>query len=312
MHVPATIGDYTDFYAGINHAVNVGSLFRPDNPLLPNYKYVPIGYHGRASSIGVSGQEFRRPMGQLKAPDETVPVFQPVKRLDYELELGIWVGEGNALGQPIPIDQAASHIAGLSLLNDWSARDIQTWEYQPLGPFLAKNFASTISPWIVTSDALAPYRIAQPPRPEGDPKLLPHLWDEDDQNRGAFSIELEVAIETEKMRAAGAKPEPIGCTEAKNLYWTLAQLVTHHASNGCNLMPGDLLGTGTISGTDRQSFGSLLEITEGGKHPMTFKNGETRSFLLDGDAVVMTARAQVPGYVQIGFGECRATILPAG
>jgi fumarylacetoacetase len=311
MHLPCAIGDYTDFYVGIHHANNVGRQFRPDNPLLPNYKYVPIGYHGRASSIRVSGVDVIRPSGQRKPPDADVPTYGPSQRLDYELELGIWVGQGNPLGRPIAIGEAAAHIAGLSLLNDWSARDLQAWEYQPLGPFLAKNFHTSVSPWVVTAEALAPYRVAQPPRPEGDPAPLPYLLDAEDQANGALSLELEVTLTTEKMRGAGEAPQRLSVGPATNMYWTIAQIVTHHASNGCNLQPGDLLGTGTISASDPSGFGSLLELSQGGKAPITLRGGEARTFLEDGDEVTLTARATAPGRAPIGFGSASARILPA-
>ena len=308
LHMPFAIGDYTDFYTGIHHAENVGRQFRPDNPLLPNYKYVPIGYHGRASSVRPSGGEVVRPHGQRKAPDADAPVFGPSQRLDYELEMAIWVGEGNALGEPVPIAEAGRHIAGLSILNDWSARDLQAWEYQPLGPFLAKNFHSTVSPWLVTSAALAPFRIAQPGRPEGDPTPLPYLSDAQDQASGAYAVVMEVHLSTAAMRKAGAAPVRLSRGPMTAMYWTAAQLVTHHTANGCNLQPGDLLGTGTLSGPERESFGSLLELSQGGKTPIELPNGETRSFLEDGDEIIMTARAEAEGRRSIGFGECRARI----
>jgi len=312
LHLPTRIGDYTDFYAGIHHAVTVGKLFRPDNPLLPNYKHVPIGYHGRASSIRPSGAPVIRPKGQTKAPDAEAPSFGPSKRLDFELELGIWIGPGNDLGQPIDIAQAADHIAGYCLLNDWSARDFQAWEYQPLGPFLAKNFMTTISPWIITPEALAPFHLAQAPRPEGDPKPLPYLWDAADQAAGALKLSLEVLIETAGMRAQNLPPFALSRSEARHMYWTPSQLLTHHASNGCNLQTGDLLGTGTISGPAPDSAGSLLELSEGGKKPVTLPSNETRSFLEDGDALILRAYAEADGFVRIGFGDCRGRILPAG
>ena len=311
MHLPARIGGYTDFYAGINHARTVGALFRPDNPLLPNYKYVPIGYHGRASSVRLSGVAVRRPNGQRLEPGDTVPRFGPASRLDFELELGIWIGPGNELGEPIPIDRAAEHIAGFCLLNDWSARDLQAWEYQPLGPFLAKNFATTISPWIITPEAMAPFRARQPARPEGDPAPLPYLWDDRDQAEGAIDLTLHVALSTARMRAEGLPPHPLSHGNALDLYWTAAQLVAHHASNGCNLEAGDLLGTGTISGPSAGQMGSLLEIIAGGKQPIELANGEIRRFLQDGDEIIMAARAIREGAVPIGFGTCRAVILPA-
>jgi len=311
LHLPARIGDYTDFYAGIHHAVTVGKLFRPDNPLLPNYKHVPIGYHGRASSIRPSATPVVRPKGQTKAPDAETPSFGPSQRLDFELELGIWVGPGNDLGQPIAIADAPDHIAGYCLLNDWSARDFQAWEYQPLGPFLAKNFMTTISPWIITPEALAPFRMAQAPRPEGDPKPLPYLWDEADQSNGALKLSLDVLIQTNEMRAQNLPPHTLSHSEARHLYWTPAQLVAHHASNGCSLQTGDLLGTGTISGPRPDSSGSLLELSEGGKKPVSLPSNETRTFLEDGDALILRARAEADGCVSIGFGECRGRILPA-
>lgn len=311
LHLPATIGDYTDFYVGIHHANNVGRQFRPDNPLLPNYKHVPIGYHGRASSIRPSGVPLVRPNGQRKAPDADAPVFGPTVRLDYELEMGVWIGEGNALGSPIPIAQASRHVAGLCLLNDWSSRDFQAWEYQPLGPFLAKNFHSTISPWIVTREALAPFHVAQPARPDGDPFPLPYLSDADDQAHGALAITLEVLLSSAAMRERRMAPFRLSCGPATNMYWTIGQIVTHHASNGCNLNPGDLLGTGTISAPTREGFGSLLELTNGGRDPITLPTGETRTFLEDGDEVMLRATASAEGFTSIGFGECRAVILPA-
>ncbi|WP_420140495.1 fumarylacetoacetase [Sphingomonas sp.] len=311
MHLPATIGDYTDFYVGIHHATNVGRQFRPDNPLLPNYKYVPIGYHGRASSVRPSGEAVVRPNGQRKAPDADAPTFGPSRRLDYELEVGVWVGPGNALGQPSPIDRAAGHVAGFCLLNDWSARDLQAWEYQPLGPFLAKNFHTTISPWVVTAEALAPFRRAQPARPPGDPAPLPYLLGEEDQAHGALAIELEVQIRSAAMRERGIAPMSLSRGPATNMYWTVAQIVTHHASNGCNLRPGDLIGTGTISAPKPGGYGSLLEIGEGGRSPVTLPTGETRAFVEDGDEILLSATARAEGYVSIGFGPCRATIAPA-
>ncbi|MFZ3483526.1 fumarylacetoacetase [Sphingomonas sp. 3-13AW] len=311
LHLPATVGDYTDFYVGIHHATNVGKVFRPDNPLLPNYKYVPIGYHGRASSVRVSGTPLVRPLGQLKAPDAETPVRAPTRRLDFELEMGVWIGTGNALGETIPIAGAADHVAGLSLLNDWSARDIQAWEYQPLGPFLAKNFLTTVSPWIVTAEALAPFRTAQPGRPEGDPAPLPYLLDADDQASGAFAITLEVSLSSEAMRAAGMAPVRLSRSAATHMYWTIAQMVTHHASNGCDLRPGDLLGTGTISAPARDGFGSLLELTRAGAEPITLPTGELRSFLEDGDELTLAGRAEATGYRSIGFGPCTGVVLPA-
>jgi len=309
--LPAQIGDYTDFYAGIHHALNVGRQFRPDNPLLPNYKHVPIGYHGRASSVRASGAPVRRPLGQRLPPGASQPEFGPSQRLDIELELGVWIGQANTLGEPLTLETADAAIAGLCLLNDWSARDLQAWEYQPLGPFLAKNFLTTVSPWIVTAEALAPFRRPQPGRPEGDPRPLPHLWSAADQANGAYSIELEVLISTRAMRAAGLAPQSISRSAAEHLYWTLAQLATHHASNGCELRPGDLLGTGTISTPDDGGLGSLLEITRGGAQPLTLESGEQRRFLEDGDEIHLRGRAQAPGRVSIGFGACVGRIEAA-
>ena len=311
LSLPARIGDYTDFYAGIQHALNIGSLLRPDNPLLPNYKHIPIGYNGRTSSVRPSGEPFPRPNGQRKRPDEAVPGFGPCRNLDYELELGIWIGPGNAQGSAIPIDEADDRIAGFCLLNDWSARDIQAWEYQPLGPFLSKGFATTISPWIVTPEARAPCRKAQAPRPESDPAALPYLSPADAEAPHALDIRLEVFIETASMRAAGLPPHRLSLGSTRDLYWTPAQFVAHHSSNGCNLEPGDLFGSGTISGRDPGSFGSLMEITRGGREPIALSNGESRTYLVDGDAILMRASARREGFAAIGFGECRAEVLPA-
>lgn len=310
MAVPCRIADYTDFYTGIHHATAVGKLFRPDNPLLPNYKWVPIGYHGRSSSIGVSGGTVRRPLGQLKALDAEAPLFGPCKRLDYELELGLFVAGGNALGQPIAMAEAEQHMFGLSLLNDWSARDLQAWEYQPLGPFLAKNFASTISPWIVTMEALEPYRLPFA-RPEGDPQPLPYLDSLANRAGGNYGIELEVWLQTATMRAAGQPAVRLMRSNFKYAYWTLAQMLTHHASNGCNLQPGDLLGTGTQSGPEAGEGGSLLELSQGGKQAISLPNGETRTFLQDGDTVILRGFAQAAGARRIGFGDCAATVAAA-
>ena len=311
MAVPCRIGDYTDFYTGIHHATTIGKLFRPDQPLMPNYKWVPIGYHGRASSIGVSGQVFKRPHGQTKAPDAATPSFGPSKRLDYELELGFLIGRGNELGAPIAIAEAEQHLFGVTLLNDWSARDLQAWEYQPLGPFLAKNFASTLSPWIVTMEALAPFR-AKFERPAGDPQPMPYLDSPANREQGALAITLEVWLQTAKMRDAGEPATRLtrgNTTQAA--YWTAAQLVTHHTVNGCNLQPGDLLGSGTLSGPALEEAGSLLEITLGGKQPMTLPNGETRTFLADGDTLTLRGYCERDGAVRIGLGEVSGTVLPA-
>ena len=309
MQLPVQIGDYTDFYASIHHATRVGKLFRPDNPLPPNYKYVPIGYHGRASSIVVSGAEIRRPSGQTKPPSATEPVFGPARSLDYELEMGIFIGQGNPLGRSIPIDQAEQHIFGFCLVNDWSARDIQSWEYQPLGPFLAKSFATTISPWIVPAEALAPYRIPAAERPAGDPAPLPYLASSP-ESRDAFDVTLEVYLQTEQMRQAGIRPVRISRGNLRGLYWTPAQLLAHHSSNGCNLRTGDLLATGTISGPEEGSEGCLLEMKHRAE-PVRLPGGEVRIFLEDGDQVTFRAYAFREGLPRIGFGECVGSIVGA-
>ncbi|NMN06565.1 fumarylacetoacetase [Novosphingobium sp. SG919] len=309
LHLPFAIGDYTDFYVGIHHATAIGKLFRPDNPLLPNYKHVPIGYHGRASSVRVSGTPVTRPWGQLKAPDAPAPVHAPCRRLDHELELGLWIAGDNALGEPVPIDTAWDRIGGLCLLNDWSARDIQAWEYQPLGPFLAKNFATTVSPWVITAQALAPFRMAAAPRPDGDPQPLPYLRE---GGEGALSITLETTLHTAAMRAAGLAPHRLSQGNAFDaMYWTPAQIVAHHASNGCDLHAGDLLGTGTLSGPTPDSAGSLMELSQGGKAPLALPGGETRTFLEDGDELALHARAERDGYATIGFGPCVGRIAAA-
>ena len=308
--LPAHIGDYTDFYTSVYHATNIGRQFRPDNPLLPNYKWVPIGYHGRASSIVISGQSFPRPAGQLMPPGAQSPTLAPCKRMDYELEMGIFVGSGNALGARIGIDDAESHVFGLCLLNDWSARDIQGWEYQPLGPFLSKNFASTISPWIVTLEALAPYR-QRFTRANDDPQPLPYLDSAALRSEGAFDIQLEVLIETALMREQRSAPHRICLTSYRHAYWTISQLVAHHTVNGCNLQPGDLLGTGTLSGPTESEAGALIELTHGGKLPITLPNGESRAFLADGDSITLRAHCEKPGAPRVGFGACTGTVLPA-
>lgn len=311
MHLPARIGDYTDFYVGIEHAKNVGKLFRPDNPLLPNYKYVPIGYHGRASTIRPSGVEVQRPNGQILPAGESKPVFGPSSRLDYELEIGVWVSKGNRFGEPVSISNASEHIAGLCLLNDWSARDVQAWEYQPLGPFLSKSFITTISPWVVTLEALEPFRRPQPKRPSVDPEPLAYLLGEADQAQGAFDIELEVLIQSERMRREGLEPQRLTLSNALSMYWTIAQMLTHHTVNGCQMQAGDLMGSGTLSGAEPGEFGSLLEITEGGKKPVVLSSGEERRFLEDGDEIFLKARCSRPGMASIGFGECRGKIIKA-
>ena len=313
MHLPCVVGDYTDFYVGIHHATNVGKQFRPDNPLLPNYKYVPIGYHGRASSVRVSGEPVTRPNGQRKAPDADAPEYGPSRRLDYELELGIWIGAGNELGCPIGIGEAADHIAGYCLLNDWSARDIQAWEYQPLGPFLAKNFLTSVSAWVVSPEALAPFRKPMPPRPAGDPQPLPYLDDPADRENGGLAIQLEVTLTTEQMRRQGLAPHVLsrGSADAA-MYWSAAQIVAHHSANGCNLQPGDLIGTGTLSTESDGGLGSLLEISRGGKEPIELPSGEARSFLEDGDEITLRAWCEGDGAPRIGFGECLGRVVEAG
>jgi fumarylacetoacetase len=309
LHLPAQVGDYTDFFAGIHHARKGGQISRPDNPLMPNYKYVPVAYHSRASSVRPSGEDVRRPNGQRKLPNEAMPTFGPCRNLDYELELGVWIGHGNRQDEAIPIGQAAQHIAGFCLLNDWSARDIQSWESQPLGPFLGKSFRTSVSPWIITSEALEPFRIAQPARPDGDPAPLSHLLDAADQAHGALDIDCEVFLSTPATRAASVEPHRMCRSNTRELYWTVAQMVAHHASNGCNLRPGDLFGSGTISGTDATSIGCLLEMTFGGRDSITLTNGETRRYLEDDDEVIFRAHCRRPGAVTIGLGECRGRVV---
>ena len=311
LGLPCEVGDYTDFYVGIHHATEIGRQFRPDNPLLPNYKWVPIGYHGRASTLQASGSSFHRPLGQVKAPDAAQPVLAPCARLDIELELGIFIGQPNAQGVPVPMQSAEDHVFGITLFNDWSARDIQAWEYQPLGPFLSKSFASTVSPWMVTMEALEPFR--QPfRRPEGDPDPLPYLDSADNRARGAIAIQMEVVLQTARMAREGHAGDVISRSSfAEAAYWTVAQLVAHHTVNGCALRAGDLFGSGTLSGPTREQSGSLLELTTGGKNRITLSNGETRGFLEDGDTVVLRAYCEGEGARRIGFGECRGTVLPS-
>jgi fumarylacetoacetase len=307
--LPATVGDYTDFYSSLHHAAAVGRLFRPDNPLLPNYKWIPIAYHGRASSIVVSGFEFHRPMGQIVPPGADRPLVAAAERLDYELELGIFIGKSNQLGQPVPIERAEDAVFGLCLLNDWSARDVQAWEYQPLGPFLAKNFVTTISPWIVTLEALAPFRLPWT-RASSDPQPLPYLDCAALRCAGAIDIQLEAYLQSDRMRAAGIDPQRLSHSSFRHAYWTLSQMVAHHTVNGCNLVAGDLLGTGTQSGPAREASGSLLELTLGSKQPITLTSGETRTFLADGDRVILRGWCERSGCVRIGFGEVAGTVLP--
>lgn len=305
------IPNYTDFYCSIFHATNVGSMFRPDNPLLPNYKYVPIGYHGRASSIVVSGTDIKRPKGQNRSDAEKPPVYVPCRNLDYEMEVGFFVGRGNGLGQTVPIDEAEEHIFGLCLVNDWSARDIQAWEYQPLGPFLAKNFATSISPFVVTMEALAPFRTAAFTRPEGDPAPLDYLASDETEKQGGIDINLEVYIASQKMRDENIAPMLVSRSNMKDLYWTIGQMLAHHASNGCNLQTGDLMATGTVSGREKSERGCLLEMTWRGSEPIELPTGEQRRFLEDGDEVIMKGYCEREGFRRIGFGECRGIITPA-
>jgi fumarylacetoacetase len=311
LGLPASIGDYTDFYASVFHATRVGRLFRPDSPLLPNYKFVPIGYHGRASSIVASGTPIRRPWGQVRGSDQSGPEFRPTRALDYELEVGLLIGAGNVLGEPVSLDEADDHLFGLCLLNDWSARDIQAWEYQPLGPFLAKNFATTLSPWVVTLEALAPFRCAAFARAAGDPRPLPYLSSAANAAIGAIDVQLEVTIQSSRMRQHGVEPMRVSRSSLRTLYWTPAQLVAHHTSNGCNLQPGDVLGTGTVSGDDDHARGCLLELTANGREPLKLSEEETRSYLEDGDEVTLRACCERERFVRIGFGRCSGSVLPA-
>ncbi len=309
--VPASIGDYSDFFASIYHATNAGGMFRPDMPLLPNYKYVPIAYHGRASSIVASGTPVRRPVGQSKAADADAPALGPSRRLDYELELGVFIGEGNPLGRPIPLAQAEQHVFGMCLVNDWSARDIQAWEYQPLGPFLGKSFATTVSPWVVTLEALAPFRGPPPARSAGDPQPLSYLRTDDDATWGAIDISAQLAVSSRKMKNQRVAPHVLARTSSKHLYWTIFQMLAHHTVNGCNLRPGDLFATGTVSGPTRVELGSLLELTKNGTQPFSLPGGETRTFLEDGDEVILSAQCRREGFRSIGFGEARGIVMPA-
>lgn len=309
MRLPAEVGDYTDFYASIHHATNVGRMMRPDQPLLPNYHWVPIGYHGRASSLVASGTPVRRPSGQTMSADAEAPAFGPSRRLDFELEVGLFVGSGNALGTAIPISEAGEHLFGVCLLNDWSARDVQAWEYQPLGPFLSKSFATSISPWVVTTDAVAPFRVPARARAGGEPSPLPYLADADDQRLGAIDLVLEVWLSSRRMREEGVGPTRVSRSRFRDMYWTPAQLLAHHASNGCNLRPGDLLGSGTVSGAAPDARGCLLELTWRGTEPVRLRDGETRRFLEDGDEVIFRGACEAPGTVRIGLGECRGVVF---
>lgn len=307
---PCTIPDYTDFYASVHHATNIGVLFRPDNPLLPNYKWIPIGYHGRSSSIGVSGQTFPRPKGQTKAPDAEAPTFGPCKRLDFELEMGIIVGQGTELGSSLEIDEAEDHVFGMCLFNDWSARDIQAWEYQPLGPFLAKNFASTMSPWLVTMEALAPYR-ADFAHPADDPQPMDYLTSTQNSKKGGLDIKLEVLLHTQAMKSENSPSHSLATSNMKYSYWTVAQMVTHHTVGGCNLQSGDLMATGTMSGPGASEACAMIELTSGGKNPISLPNGETRTFLEDGDTVIITGHCERDGAIRIGFGSSVGSIRAA-
>jgi fumarylacetoacetase len=311
LSLPAAVGDYTDFYASLSHATNVGTMLRPDNPLLPNYKWVPIGYHGRSSSIVLSGTPVRRPTGQTSADGKGPPAFGPSARVDYEAEIGFLIGTGNSLGDPVPIADAERLLFGLCLLNDWSARDIQAWEYQPLGPFLSKNFATTLSPWIVTMDALAPFRAPASRRADGDPHPLPYLSDATQERQGGIDVHMEVLLRTQAMREQNAEPVRLSHSRLGDLYWTAGQLIAHHTSNGCNLRPGDLLGSGTVSGADRESRGCLLEVTWRGSEPIRLPNGEERRFLEDGDEVTLRGWCERDGFARIGFGDCIGVVLPA-
>jgi fumarylacetoacetase len=311
LMMPVHVRNFTDFFASVFHASNAGRMFRPDNPLMPNYKYVPVAYHSRASSIVVAGVPVRRPRGQRKGADDPAPAYGPSRNLDYELELGVYIGVPSELGRPVPVAEAVKHVFGFSLLNDWSARDIQAWEYQPLGPFLGKNFASTVSPWVVTAEALAPYRTAAFKRPEGDPAPLPYLTSDDDQANGGLDITLEAYIATEKMRRENIAPHRLSTSPFASLYWTVAQMVAHHTSNGCNLEVGDLMGSGTVSGPERSGWGSLLELSARGREPIAMPSGEKRGFIEDGDEIIFRAHCARAGHARIGFGECRAVVVAA-
>jgi fumarylacetoacetase len=311
IRMPVAFRNFTDFFASIFHATNAGRMFRPDSPLMPNYKYVPVAYHSRASSVRVSGWPVKRPNGQRKGPNEEAPSYGPSRNLDFELELGTFIGMATDLGQTVPVGQAAERVFGYCLLNDWSARDIQAWEYQPLGPFLGKNFATTISPWVVTAEALAPFRTAAFARPEGDPAPLPHLDDADDRAQGGLDITVEAYLSTETMRNSGVAPQRLTQASFALMYWTVAQMIAHHTSNGCNLEIGDLIGSGTISGPEKSSWGSLLELSSRGREPIALPGGEKRGFIEDGDEIIFRGFGAKPGYPRIGFGECRAVVMPA-
>ncbi len=312
LRMPVAFRNFTDFFASIFHASNAGRMFRPDNPLMPNYKYVPVAYHSRASSVRISDLPVKRPHGQRKGPNDAEPSYGPSRNLDFELELGIFIGTGSDLGATVPVGKANDHVFGFCLLNDWSARDVQAWEYQPLGPFLGKNFATTISPWVVTADALAPFHTAAFARPQGDPAPLSYLTDAADQTRGGLDITLEAYLATEKMRREGTAPQRLTQTSFALMYWTVAQMIAHHTCNGCNLEIGDLIGSGTISGPEKSSWGSLLELTARGREPIELPDGEKRGFIEDGDEITFRGFCAKPGFARIGFGECRAVVVPAG
>src|SRR5580658_4119783 len=311
LKLPVAFRNFTDFFASVFHATNAGRMFRPDAPLNPNYKYVPVAYHSRASSVRISGTPVKRPQGQRKGPNDDAPAYGPSRNLDFELELGAFIGTGSELGTPVPISSAGNHAFGYCLLNDWSARDVQAWEYQPLGPFLGKNFGTTISPWVVTAEALAPFHTTAFARPEGDPAPLPHLDDTGDRQNGGLDITLEAYLATETMRRDGVAPHRLTQTSFALMYWTWAQMVAHHTSNGCNLEIGDLLGSGTVSGPEKSSWGSLLELTARGAEPIVLPNGEKRGFIEDGDEISFRGFCEKLGQTRIGFGECRAVVLPA-
>jgi len=311
LMLPVEIGNFTDFFASIFHATNAGRMFRPDNPLLPNYKYVPVAYHSRPSSVRVSGTQVLRPLGQTKTAEESAPLYRASRHLDYEFELGFYVGVPSQLGAPVPVARAGEHIFGFCLLNDWSARDIQAWESQPLGPFLAKNFATTVSPWVVTAEALAPFHTAAFARPQGDPAPLPHLDDPADRREGGLAIILEAYLLTQAMREQKLTAFRLSSGTFADMYWTVAQMLAHHTSNGCNLMVGDLMGSGTASGPGRESWGCLLELTSRGREPLELPSGEKRGFLEDGDEIIFRGRCEREGFARIGFGECRAVVQPA-
>ena len=309
LHLPAKIGAFTDFFAGITQAENGGKRRGSNPPLSPNYKYVPVAYHSRASTVRPTGVAVRRPNGQRVVAGDTLPTFGPCLKMDFELEFGIWIGSGNEWGTPITTGQGREHIYGYCMLNDWSARDIQRWESQPLGPFLSKNFGTTISPWMITPEALAPFQTAQPARPAGDPKPLPYLWDDTDQREGQFDLDIEVLIHTEAMRSKGMPLQRISVSNTKHLYWTVAQMVAHHTCGGCSLETGDIFGSGTISGPTPENYGSIAELTFDGTRDITLSSGETRRWVQDGDDIYLRAHGKRAGFASIGFGDCCARMV---